>query len=73
MLTRLRVQELPLSQPLSPEQVSRLWMWVVQVSNQHLQVQKVPREFRNLKNEDWQILMEELNLTMMEKERHSLQ
>ena len=71
MLTRLRVQELPLSQPLSPEQVSRLWMWMARARNQYQQ--QIPREFQSLKDEDWQVLVEELNLTMMEKERHSLQ
>jgi hypothetical protein len=67
------ISELPLSRPLSPEQVSRLWEWVNQASQQEPVLRLVPQEFQNLLEDDWLILVEELNLVLLERQLHQLQ
>jgi hypothetical protein len=64
---------LPLSQPLTDEQVSKAWEWLVWALEQPPSKQVPPEEFKKLDRDDWLILLEELNLTYEEQREHRLQ
>jgi hypothetical protein len=73
LLDNQQEEFLPLSQPLTDEQVSKAWEWLVWALEQPPGKRVPPDEFKKLDRDDWLILLEELNLTYKEQREHLLQ
>jgi hypothetical protein len=64
---------LPLSQELDDQQVSKAWEWLVWALDQPPSKRVPPKEFKTLDQQDWLVLLEELNLTYEQQKLHPLQ
>ena len=61
--------EAPLSVPLTDRQISKAWKWLDRAVRQSRRQRKVPAEFQNLDEQDWQILLQELSVAVVESQR----
>ena len=58
--------EAPLSVPLTDKQISKAWKWLDRAVRQSSRRRRVPAEFLNLGEQDWQILLHELSAAVVE-------
>jgi hypothetical protein len=73
LFNQLQPNQLQLSQPLNNQQVGKAWEWLVWALQQPPSKRVPPQEFKELDQQDWVLLLQELNETYEEQKHHLLQ